>query len=138
MTSPQNITSLIRQIVVFCGVGAFNTALSLLVILLLSEGLNLHYVIANIIGYGCGLISGFSMHKNLTFRDQIINKPADVQTQMAVFLLVFGIAYAAQLGLLVILVENMHLANMPSQVLAWVFYVGASFIGHKFMTFRNR
>lgn len=137
MTAVQNLSLLAKQIVVFCGVGALNTALSLFIILLLSEGLHLHYVIANIIGYGCGLISGFAMHKNLTFRDQLKGQTDDTQTQMAVFLLVFGVAYGAQLGLLVMLVETMQLPNMLSQILAWGFYVALSFVGHKFMTFRN-
>ncbi|QQG35641.1 MAG: GtrA family protein [Micavibrio aeruginosavorus] len=138
MTTSQNLRSLVRQIFIFCGVGAFNTALSLIVILLLSEGLHANYVLANVIGYGCGLASGFAMHKNLTFQDQLEGRSVNMQTQMAVFLLVFGVAYAMQLGLLVVLVEKMHLANLPSQILAWFIYVAASFAGHKFMTFRNR
>lgn len=137
MKASQTLSSLIRQIVVFCGVGALNTALSLFIILLLSEGLHVHYVIANLIGYGCGLLSGFAMHKNLTFRDQLKDQSTDTQTQMAVFFLVFGIAYGAQLGLLVVLIEKIHLSNMPAQIMAWGFYVALSFVGHKFMTFRN-
>ncbi len=133
MADKFSLPLIIQQFIVFCGVGAINTALSLLIILVLSEYMGAHYVLANVIGYAFGLASGFFMHKNLTFKSQEQGKP--VKAQALSFLIIFAIGYAAQLGLLVLLVEKMHLANMPAQIIAWCLYVGISFTGNKFFTF---
>jgi putative flippase GtrA len=127
------MVNIIRQFIVFCGVGAVNTALSLLIILFLSEMLHVHYVIANIIGYAAGLTSGFLMHKNITFRTQ--HSESAFKKQFSSFLIVFGVGYTAQLLLLMMLVEHLHLPNMPSQIIAWGLYVIVSFAGNKYFTF---
>lgn len=127
--------NLIRQFIVFCGVGAVNTVLSLLIILILSEWLGVHYVLANIIGYAAGLTSGFIMHKNITFRAQ--QNDASLKRQFSSFLVVFAAGYIAQLLLLMILVERLHFPNMLSQIIAWGLYVAISFAGNKFFTFHG-
>lgn len=129
------MVNLIRQFILFCGVGAVNTALSLLIILIFSEILHVHYVVANIIGYAAGLTSGFIMHKKITFRAQ--QSDAAFKKQFSSFLIVFGVGYAAQLLFLMLLVENMHLPNMPSQIIAWALYVAISFAGNKYFTFHG-
>ncbi len=133
MTS--TIPALIRQIITFCGVGGLNTLLSLAIILGLSEILHVHYVLANIIGYAAGLISGFVMHKKITFKAQTRDRaPA---RQFMTFLIVFAIGYAAQLGVLMLLVEQIHIPNIPAQITSWVVYVAISFAGHKYFTFHG-
>ena len=127
------IKDTIQQLTLFCGVGAINTGISLLIILLLSGFLSVHYVVANIIGYAFGIASGFIMHKKMTFKSQTPDK--SVKAQLLLFMTIFAIGYIAQLGLLVLLVEKIHLDNVPSQIIAWCFYVGVSFTGHKFFTF---
>lgn len=133
MTSPfKNIT---QQFIVFCGVGGINTVLSLLIILVLSEFLDFYYVLANIIGYAAGLISGFIMHKNITFRASHSSKSS--QKQFSSFLIVFAVGYVAQLVVLMLLVEQIALPNMPSQIISWCAYVVLSFVGNKYFTFHG-
>lgn len=135
MVAPVSLSGLAHQFVVFCGVGALNTALSLLIILVLTELLGVHYILANIIGYAAGLASGFIMHKRITFRAQKTSKT--LKKQFSSFLIVFGMGYIAQLLLLLLLVERIHLPNMPSQIIAWGLYVAVSFAGNKYFTFHG-
>ena len=135
MATPFSLPALAHQFVVFCGVGAVNTGLSLLIILVLSEMLGVHYIVANIIGYAAGLASGFIMHRKITFRAQQTDKT--LKKQFSSFLIVFVLGYAAQLLLLMLLVERLHLPNMPSQIIAWGLYVAVSFAGNKFFTFHG-
>ena len=130
-----SLAALMRQIITFCGVGGLNTLLSLAIILGLSELLHVHYVLANIIGYAAGLVSGFIMHKRITFKAQTIGS-ADAR-QFITFMVVFAVGYAAQLGVLMLLVEQMHTPNIPAQIMAWVVYVAISFAGHKYFTFHG-
>ncbi len=129
------LPALIRQIITFCGVGGLNTILSLAIILGLSEILHVHYVLANIIGYAAGLMSGFIMHKKITFRAQ--SGSGASARQFATFLIVFAIGYAVQLVALMLLVEHIHIPNIPAQVMAWGVYVAISFAGHKYFTFHG-
>lgn len=130
-----DIPALLRQIITFCGVGGLNTLLSLAIILGLSEILHVHYVLANIIGYAAGLISGFIMHKKITFKTQTGTHAA--ARQFITFLIVFAIGYAAQLGALILMVEQIHIPNIPAQIMAWIAYVMISFAGHKYFTFHG-
>lgn len=123
------------QIATFCGVGGLNTALSLLIILVLSEMMGVHYVLANIAGYGAGLLSGFIMHKHITFKSQ--SSTYSVSRQFISFLFIFALGYGVQLGVLMLLVEQMAVANMPAQMMAWVTYVAISFAGNKYFTFHG-
>lgn len=125
------------QFITFCGVGGFNTALSLTIILLLSEIFQVHYVLANMVGYGAGLISGFIMHKHFTFRAQQQDQPGTLPAarQFVRFLSVFAIGYSAQLFVLMALVQTGRMDNMPAQITAWIVYILISFAGNKFFTF---
>lgn len=127
--------ALIRQVITFCGVGGLNTLLSLAIILALSEILHVHYVLANIAGYAAGLLSGFIMHKKITFKAQ--TGGSALAQQLAAFIIVFGAGYTVQLGALMLLVERFHAPNIPAQIVAWVVYIALSFAGHKYFTFRG-
>lgn len=135
MTGRLPFPALYQQIILFCGVGTVNTATSLLIILVLSEFLGVHYVLSNIIGYAFGLASGFIMHKTITFRSQLSQKPT--ARQVLSFLVIFSLGYAAQLGLLLLLVEMIRLPNAFSQIIAWFLYVAVSFTGNKYFTFNG-
>ncbi|MFN3827267.1 MAG: GtrA family protein [Micavibrio sp.] len=138
MNSSPALDPVIRQFIIFCGIGLINTGLSLAVILLLSEVAGVHYVLANILGYAAGLGAGFIMHKKITFQEQARNAAYRSNIQMVSFLGVFLTGYLLQLGLLMYLVENIGLPNIPSQIAAWGLYVIISFSGNKFLTFRAR
>lgn len=127
--------NIIQQIITFCGVGGLNTVLSLAIILLLSEVLHVHYVLANVVGYGAGLMSGFIMHKHITFKAQ--NSARALPQQFISFLIVFAVGYSVQLGVLMVLVEHLYIINMIAQIMAWLVYVAVSFTGNKYFTFKG-
>lgn len=130
-----NIQSLIRQFIMFCGVGAINTALSLVIILGLSELAGMHHVIANLIGYAAGLILSFFLHRGITFA-RTSKGGSGLTHQAKSFLIVFGVGYVAQLLLLLLLVDGMGWNDALSQILAVALYTIISFIGNRQFTFK--
>jgi putative flippase GtrA len=127
--------SLLRQFVTFCGVGAINTALSLTIILVLSELAGFHHVIANIIGYAAGLVVGFFLHRGITFA-KTAQSGSGLSHQAKSFLIVFAIGYVAQLLLLLLLVDVFGWHEALSQILAVGLYTIISFIGNRQITFK--
>jgi putative flippase GtrA len=130
-----NIKTLMRQFITFCGVGAINTALSLVIILSLSELAGVHHVVANIIGYAVGLIAGFFLHRGITFA-KTAREGSGLPHQAKSFLIVFGVGYVAQLLLLLLLVDGMGWNDALSQILAVGLYTILSFIGNRQFTFK--
>lgn len=124
---------MIKQFIVFCGVGGINTAIGLAAILFFSEILNFHYMTANALGYAVGLGAGFVLHKKLTF-----NNEGRALPQLGAFTAVFGIAYAAQFALLTGLVDFVGMKAALAQILAVGLYTVISYFGHKFVTFKKR
>lgn len=130
----KNLLAVARQFIVFGGVGAVNTALGLALILFLSEIVGLHYIEANVTGYGLGLCFAFLMHRNITFRREAAGRKTHMQ--VVPFLTVFGVSYAVQFLALVLLVEGLGWHNVVSQIIACGVYAIVGFIGHKYLTFR--
>ena len=130
------LIALLRQLIVFCGVGVINTVFSLLIIFALSAGLGAHYVVANIIGYGCGLVLGFLMHRTFTFREARYH--LKIHGQISRFLIVFAVSYGCQFAFLIFLVEFLAVPDLPSQVIAWLLYVPISFLGNKYFAFPHK
>ena len=127
--------AIIRQFIVFCGVGVINTIVGLGIILLLSELAGIHYMLANFIGYAVGLCLGFWLHKSVTFK--ATSGQSDTRQQMIRFLAVFVIAYTVQLGFLRLAVGEWGWPNAISQVLACGIYVVLSFGGSRYGVFRQ-
>jgi len=125
----------IRQFAVFLTVGLANTIAALAVILILSELLHVHYVLANALGYAFGLALGFTLHRNITFKQQ--SDPEKRQAEMFKFLVVFGVAYMIQLMALVVLVRSIGLADEYAQVVAIGVYAIVNFAGNRVFTFRK-
>jgi putative flippase GtrA len=130
-----NIKTLMRQFITFCGVGAINTALSLVIILSLSELAGFHHVVANLIGYAAGLVVGFFLHRGITFA-KTAREGSGLPHQAKSFLIVFGVGYVAQLLLLLLLVDGMGWNDALSQILAVGLYTILSFIGNRQFTFK--
>jgi putative flippase GtrA len=120
-----------RQFIVFCGVGGLNTVASLGIILFCIRALHINYLVANAIGYVCGLGLGFVMHRRITFRAQ----EGSAAKQIGPFLIVFGVGYAVQFGLLALLVQDFGMGKSWAQLPAWAVYVMVSYVGNRFLTF---
>jgi len=127
--------AIIRQFIVFCGVGSINTIVGLGIILLLSEGMGVQYMLANFIGYAVGLCLGFWLHKTVTFKEASPNQ--STRQQMVWFLIVFAVAYTIQLGFLRLAVGEWGWGNAVSQVLACGVYVAISYTGSRYRVFAS-
>lgn len=135
MATSFTMPGLIRQFVTFCGVGVINTVVGLAVILFLSEILSLHYGIANLTGYGVGLLIGFVLHRNVTFCET--SGTRSTRSQLAFFLLIFVIAYLIQLAALIVMVKIFGWPNLFSQIAAVGIYTVISFAGNRLLTFKD-
>jgi dolichol-phosphate mannosyltransferase len=128
--------AIIKHFILFGGVGAINTIVSLVVILGLSKGFGVHYLLANIVGYAVGLALGFVLHKFITFRATANHSPAPRQFKL--FLLVFAVAYAVQFIMLIILVDGLGWNDILAQIIACGVYTVIGFLGNRSFTFQKR
>lgn len=130
------IPEIIKQFIVFCGVGSINTIFGLAVILALSELAGVHYALANLLGYGAGLILGFFLHKNITFKGQ--SDPTRSRSEFFKFMSVFAIAYGIQLAGLVLMVRIIDVPEVLAQILAFGIYTAINYLGNRLITFRAK
>jgi putative flippase GtrA len=112
-------------------VGVVNTAVGLAVILLGMNVVGLHYALANALGYGLGLIVSYLLNRRFTFR----SSRRIVSGEPLLFLFVFGISYAVQMGLLILCVELLRMNRSLAQILAMGVYTACGYLGNKFITF---
>ena len=112
-------------------VGGINTLLTLAAIFLLSRAAGADYRLANAVGYGLGLLSSFVLNRLWTFRSR-----GAVAPQVLKFLVVFGVCYAVQFGLLVLMVSQLHWGTSFSQVAAMGFYTALGFLLSRVVVYR--
>jgi putative flippase GtrA len=124
---------LFYQIIKFSIVGVLNTALTLSVIFILTKELHVYYITANIIGYVIGVINSFLWNKIWIFKsgDYFI-------WELGSFWLNVGICYLLQLGLLVVLKEELGVNQDVATVVGMVVYAACNFLGNRLFVFRKR
>jgi putative flippase GtrA len=122
----------VRQLFRFLVVGVANTAFGYAIIFACMYLAGLSAELSNAIGYGIGLMVSYVMHKVFTFNSDRPHREAFVR-----FLVVFAVAYAANLLVLVILVRGIGVHEAVSQVIASAVYVITSFIMNKLYVFRQ-
>lgn len=123
----------IKQFFRFCGVGAINTVVSLIIIFILSEVFNTHFITANIFGYLIGVILGFVLHKTLTFKDT----STKTKKQFIQFISVFFATYVLQLAALTLFINILGIFEFAAQILAAGVYTLLNFMGNRFFTFKQ-
>jgi putative flippase GtrA len=126
---------MVRRFITFLGVGAINTVIGLSFILLLSEVFHVHYMAANALGYGFGILVSFFMHRSITFRD--VSHMNKIGVQFGIFAVVFAVGYSVQFAALFVMVDKLGWYNWFSQIVACGLYVVVSFTGSRFITFRS-
>lgn len=126
---------IMRQFIIFCGVGVINTIAGLAVILLLSEIIGVHYIAANMAGYAFGLMIAFTLHRNITFKNAA--DPHKKRSEFFKFISVFALAYIVQLGALILMVRGLHLPQALAQILAIGIYTILNYLGNRMITFRS-
>lgn len=117
------------QFVTFVTVGLVNTAIGLAVISGCIYFLNLPALAANAVGYAAGIIISFKLNGTFTFRYSAISTASFVR-----FLIVFGLAYLANAGVVLALTSwNRYLA----QAAGLFTYTVLSFTGCRVFVFRR-
>ena len=121
-----------NQFSIFILVGVVNTALGYSVIFgcLYLAGMSPEF--SNIIGYLIGLVASYFLHRNYTFRSKRQRK-----AEFFNFIVVFLIAYTANLATLIILVRALEAHAGLSQIIAGAVYVAASYLLNKNYVFRQ-
>jgi len=120
-----------KQLVRFLLVGAFNTVFGYCIIFFCMYVLKIAPEASNIVGYAIALGVSYALNRKITFES------SEKRTgEILKFLLVFLLAYSANLLALVFLFRVLHLEKGVSQVLAGIFYVGVSFVMNKYYVFK--
>lgn len=120
-----------QQLIRFVLVGIFNTLYGFAIIFACMYWLGLNPITSNIIGYCVGLVTSYLLNKFFTFRS-----PARSAGEAIRFLVVFAVAYLANLALLLACIEMIGLDKGISQLVAGIAYVGVSFLLNKYYVFR--
>jgi len=113
------------------GLGAAVTDLSLYA--LLTHGLGVHPLIANLISRPIGGMVSFTLNKVWTFRAR---GRAPLPVQLTRFWCVFGASYALSEGLLFLLHSLAHLGPMPAKIAAEALVGVFNFTMQRQWTFR--
>jgi len=115
----------------FLLVGVLNAVIGLGIIYSTYNLLGLNYKLANVLGYGCGIVNSFIWNRKWTFRSKKDPKP-----QILLFFLMFGISYGLNLGATVLCVEVIGIPPNFAQLAGIFCYTVSNFFGNKYITFR--
>lgn len=116
----------------FATVGVLNTLVGYAVIFLCMYGLGLSPVVSNVIGYGFGLTTSFTLNRSYTFRSK-----AAVGPQVVRFLVFFGLAYLVNLGVLIGMTQYLGVGGGISQIVAGVAYSSVFFLLSHYFVFAD-
>lgn len=120
-----------EQLAKFCAVGATGYAVNLGVFALLVAGAGLHYLLAAVGSFLVAVTNNYIWNRLWTFRGD----RGHVAYQGLRFLVVSGVALAANLVVLHVLVQLWHREVLP-QAIAIVVVTPLNFIGNKLWSFR--
>lgn len=121
------------QLVKYGLVGVINTLITMIILFVLQNVFGVSYKLANAAGYVAGFINSFVLNKIWTFK----GNQKSTFSQFIRFALVFAVCYAIQLGLVVLLVEKVHIEKNISQLVGMVFYTLIGFLFNKVFTFKD-
>ncbi len=111
-----------RQFISYVLIGIFNTTWGYALIFFLMYIAGLSPVMSNVITYSIGLFATYLLNRKITFKSK--NK---INKEFIRFLVVYVIAYAANLLALVTCIDIINIHAGVSQIIASIFYILASF-----------
>lgn len=120
----------------FLLVGAFNTGFGYSLIFGFMYLARLSPELSNFLGYAIAILGSFLLNKYYTFAGRKLQAAASGRSELLRFLVVFAIAYAANYGVLVLLLHTLEVHAAVSQILAGVVYVGISYVLNALFVFR--
>ena len=112
-------------------VGVANTLWGYALIFAFMDGLGWSPEASNMMGYAIGLVTSYLLNRVFTFRSR-----APKAGEFGRFVVIFLVAYLANLAVLAFLVRVAGLNAGVSQVLAGVVYVAGSYLLNRSFTFR--
>lgn len=117
----------------FLAVGVLNTAVGLGTIYGCKFFLGFGDVPANVIGYAAGLINSFLWNRKWTF-----SHSGDTAGTILRFVVVFLVAYAANLSAVLLLIHVFSVNAYLAQALATAPYTALFYLGSRYFVFRSR
>lgn len=121
-----------NQFIRFILVGIVNSGLGYGIIFGCMYWVGLSPELSNVIGYMVGLVASYFIHRSYTFRSTQKRR-----TEFIYFVIVFLIAYFANLATLIVLVRAVGVHAGFSQVVAGAVYVSTSYLLNKYYVFRS-
>jgi len=115
----------------FVAVGAINTLVGLSCIYLSLYAFGLGNISANAVGYTVGIVVSFVLNKKWTFSHAGRSIPAFTR-----FLGVIAVAYATNLGTVLVAAEGLGWNHYIAQALGIIPYTVVGYIGSRFFAFR--
>ncbi len=116
----------------FLTVGVVNTLIGITVIFAAKLFFSANDVVANAIGYTCGLASSFMLNSQWTFAYRGPQLPAGVK-----FLLASALAYAANIGTVLLTIHSFSLNGYIAQLSGMPVYTLTSYFASKYIVFRS-
>ena len=105
--------------------GAFWIALNLLI---------LNYILSVAISFTLGSITNYIFNKIFTFQD----KSKRITSQAATHLLISAVSLMTTMGMMRVLVGNLHFLSMPARIVTSIIMLAVNFFLHKNITFNRR
>lgn len=120
-----------RRVGRFAVAGVLNTVVGLSVIFAVKLAFAAPEALANAAGYAVGLAVSFSLNRNWVFRST-----APARTALRRFLVVFALAYAANLAVVLVAAGTFGVNGYIAQTLGVGTYAVLSYLGSRVFVFR--
>jgi putative flippase GtrA len=120
----------VKQLLRFAAVGVLNTVVGYAVIFACMYLAGLGAVTSNILGYAVGLVVSYVLNRTFTFRSA-----AGKKREIIRFVSIFMVAYLANIGVLMLLIEKAQVHKGWAQLIAGVVYTSLFFVLSKYYVF---
>jgi putative flippase GtrA len=117
----------------FCLIGVINGVVGFSIILALIYLINVNYLVSNLAGYICGLMTSFLLNKYVNFKSE-----GNVKVELPIFIGSFLIAYSINALVLYSIVELLHESKIIGLIVASATYTVLFYLSSRFFVFIKR
>jgi putative flippase GtrA len=135
MLLPQKYTERLfsHTFVKFCMIGVINGIVGFSIILALMYIFNVNYLISNIIGYGVGLSTSFTLNKYVNFKSV-----GAFKIEFPVFIISFFIAYSINILLLYTIVDILQESKLMGLIVGSSVYTALFYLSSRYLVFHKK